>query len=57
MTTGYDTYCKMVAVQTGRFSAERLPPTQDAAEMHVMPVHLQAVLWASFGHNAACDTL
>jgi hypothetical protein len=50
-TLRYQTYAKMVASQAGRFSADRLPPTQDAAELHVMRVHHQAVVWATLGRT------
>jgi len=41
----YDSYSKMVAASTVRPHPERLPPTNKAAEFHILRTHLQAVVW------------
>ena len=43
----YAAYSKMVASKGGSFTADRLPPTTDAAELHAMHVHFQAVVWCT----------
>jgi hypothetical protein len=46
-TLRYTAYCN--ASLSRRFQAERLPPSESAAQMHAMRVHFQAVVWGSLG--------
>ena len=41
----------MVTAKVGNFLADRLPPTKDAADLHSLRVHLQAVFWATLGQT------
>jgi 5'-3' exonuclease len=41
----YEGFKKLVTEQASHFNAERLPPSQSAAELHALRVHLQAVVW------------
>jgi hypothetical protein len=52
----YAAYSKMIAVAGGSFVADRLPPTEDAANLHAMRVHLQAVVWGTLGTTALLPT-
>lgn len=52
----YAAYSKMIASRAGSFVADRLPPTEDAAELHAMRVHLQAVVWGTLGQTALLPT-
>jgi hypothetical protein len=45
----YNTYNRLVTNNFGRFQAERLPPSQNAAELHSLRVHLQVVFWLTLG--------
>jgi len=45
----YSAYCKMAVAKGGSFLADRLPPSTNAAELHSLRVHLQAVFWKSLG--------
>jgi hypothetical protein len=40
----YADYSRMIASTGGSYVAERLPPTEDAAELHALRVHHQAVV-------------
>ena len=51
----YRAYSKVVA-KAGTFVADRLPPTADAAMLHAMRAHLQAVFWASLGKTSLTPT-
>jgi len=52
----YTAYSKMIAATGGSFVADRLPPTEDAAELHAMRVHFQAVIWGTFGKTKLLAT-
>jgi hypothetical protein len=52
----YAAYSKMVASKGGSFMADRLPPTEDAAELHAMRVHFQAVVWCTLGQTTLQPT-
>jgi cellobiose-specific phosphotransferase system component IIA len=52
----YAAYSKMIASRAGSFVADRLPPTEDAAELHAMRVHFQAVVWGTFGRTTLLPT-
>jgi hypothetical protein len=43
---------KIVEQQAGRFPHERLPPTEQAAELHAFRVHLQTVDWTTLVDNS-----
>ena len=45
----YTSYCSTSL--SHRFQPERLPPSDNAARMHVMRVHLQAIIWGSLGES------
>ena len=53
----YAAFLKMVKQRGGRFQPERLPPSQPAAELHALRVHLQVVVWASLGEEKPDPTL
>jgi hypothetical protein len=52
----YAAYSKMVAAKGGSFMADRLPPTEDAAELHAMRVHFQVVVWCTLGQTTLQPT-
>jgi hypothetical protein len=45
----YSKYCTMSLSK--RFQPERLPPSESAARMHSMRVHLQAVIWGTLDNS------
>jgi hypothetical protein len=51
----YSAYCS--SSLSRRFQPERLPPSDSAARLHCMRVHLQAVIWGTLGDTALkpCD--
>jgi len=50
----YSSYCSTSL--KNRFQPERLPPSEGAARMHAMRVHLQAVVWGNLGETALKPT-
>jgi hypothetical protein len=50
----YAAYCSTSLSR--RFQAERLPPSESAARLHAMRVHLQAVVWGTLGRSALKPT-
>ena len=46
----YTSYCS--STLSHRFQPERLPPSESAARMHVMRVHLQVIIWSTLGYSA-----
>ena len=45
----YAAYCKRVSSSFHGLQPERLPPSEDAARLHILRVHLQAVTWKLLG--------
>jgi hypothetical protein len=45
----YTSYCS--ASLSHRFKPDNLPPSESAARMHVMRVHLQAAIWGALGES------
>ena len=50
----YEAYCSMSLSR--RFQPERLPPSEGAARMHAIRVHLQAVIWWSLDDTSISPT-
>ena len=46
----YTGYCTMSLGH--RFQTDRLPPSDDAARMHAVRVHWQAVVWCTLGKSS-----
>jgi hypothetical protein len=45
----FNSYNRLVTSNFGRFQAERLPPSKNAAELHALRFHLQTVYWLTLG--------
>lgn len=49
----YNLYLKKITTAKSEFNIARLPPTEDAADQHLLRVHLQCLYWKTMNTNIA----